>query len=95
MAPGELPRDSNCTYVESFEEFSKELEVIREKVRRTLTQKHEKIREDYLRSHVTRTYQPGDRVWVKVLPHDKDKLSPLWMGPCEVMRHVILGKYEV
>ena len=34
-------------------------------------------------------------MWVKILPHDKDKLSPLWMVPSEVMRHVILGKYEV
>ena len=81
VAPGELPRDVNCTYVDSFEGFAKELEAVREKVRRTLIQKHDKVREDYLRSHATRTYQPGDRVRVKVLPHDKNKLSPLWMGP--------------
>ena len=60
-----------------------------------MTQKHDKVREEYLRSHANRTYQPGERVLVKVLPHDKDKLSSLWMGPCEVMKHVVLDKYEV
>ena len=67
VAPEELPRDVQCTYVDSFEEFAKELEAVREKVRRTLILKHNKIREDYLRVHATRTYQPGDWVWVKIL----------------------------
>ena len=41
------------------------------------------------------TYEPGDRVWVKVLPKDKDKLDPLWMGPCEILKHVQSGRYTV
>ena len=33
-------------------------------------------------------YQPGDRVWVRNLPHEADKLDPLWTGPCEVLERV-------
>ena len=41
------------------------------------------------------SYKYGYRVWIKVLPKDHSKLEPLWMGPCEVLRHDSMGRYEV
>ena len=41
-------------------------------------------------------FEAGDRVWVRNLPHEGDKLDPLWSGPAEVLERVGLrGRYKV
>ena len=39
---------------------------------------------------------PGDRVWVRNLPHESNKLDPLWTGPCEILSRVgQTARYQV
>jgi len=95
LFPGDLPNDSDCVFGKSFEEFSSDITRLREKISNTLRTHHDRIRRDYLKAHVNRTYSLGDRVWVKVLPKDHTKLSPLWMGPCEITKHLTLSKYDL
>ena len=41
-------------------------------------------------------FEPGDRVWVRRLPHQGRKLDPLWLGPCEVLtRYDTTGRYSI
>ena len=48
-----------------------------------------------IHTHVSK-YQRGDRVWVRNLPRDGNKLDPLWTGPCEIMDQIgNRGRYQV
>ena len=49
----------------------------------------------FMKYHRSIQYEPGDRVWIKVQDRDREKLDPLWMGPCEIIRHVHGGRYTV
>ena len=68
---------------------------LRDHVCHVLRQKHDKIRSRFEAEHKKLTYRPGDRVWVRVLPKDHQKLDPLWMSPCEILNHFQFGVYEV
>jgi len=67
----------------------------RQVVKERLVKVHEKERERFMKEHSMQVYEPGDRVWIKVESKDKNKLEPLWMGPCEILRHVRSGRYTV
>ena len=76
-------------------EWFDKLEKVRKAVRDRMHAVHERERERYLKTHLVKQYVPGERVWVKVLPKDREKLDPTWMGPCEVLKHVHGGRYTV
>ena len=41
-------------------------------------------------------YETGDKVWVRNLPHEGDKLDPLYTGPCEIVGRIgATGRYTV
>ena len=82
------------------ETFFKDLSDLRSTVQRELTRQHSLEKARFLKFHKNLEYAPGDRVWVRVLPRDLSekriqKLKPLWMGPCEILKHVFGGKYLV
>ena len=61
-----------------------------------IKQLHAQISERFRKTHTCVEHEPGDRVWVRNLPHEGDKLDPLWTGPCEILDRVGLrGRYQV
>jgi hypothetical protein len=75
--------------------FFSEIVSLREKAQRVLSAKHDLIRKQFMKSHSSVIYSPGERVWVRVLPKDHRKLSPLWMGPCQVLKGLEKSTYLV
>ena len=61
---------------------------LRKEVQAKITSIHGRLRPIFCDSHKNVEYHPGDRVWVRNLPHEADKLDPLWTGPCEVLSRV-------
>jgi len=94
LYPGELPPVKEPGPAAS-PTLRKDLKLLRKDVQERLTREHTRQREAYNAKHREITYRPGDKVWLKVLPQDHSKLSRLWTGPHEVLRHVAFGKYEV
>ena len=90
-----MPRDNPEDAPVSATKFFAKLDADRKLVQERMQKVHEKERSRYQRDHQSVFYQPGEKVWLKVLPKDKDKLDPLWMGPCEILKHVHSGRYTV
>jgi hypothetical protein len=68
---------------------------IRRKAQQRIEAIHAQNAERYRKSHKCVEYQPGDRVWVRNLPHQADKLDPLWSGPCEIVELIAKpGRYR-
>ena len=95
VLPGELPREGLSDVPVSTKTFFEKLDASRKQVQERMQKVHEKERARFQKEHATLVYEPGDRVWVKVLSKDKNKLDPLWMGPCEVLKHVHSGRYTL
>ena len=95
ILPGELPQDKTVEPPANSLKWLEDLEKNRNYVQNRMTKIHQSVRERYLKEHCVQTYDPGDRVWVKVFSEDKDKRDPLWMGPYESLRHVQGGRYTV
>ena len=95
ILPGELPGEKTEDAPVSAKKWLKELDDQRRKVRERMLKVHERERSRYLKEHATIQYVPGDKVWLRVESRDRTKLDPLWMGPCEVLRHVRSGRYTI
>ena len=81
--------------VNAEEWFQKVLDIRRDVQQRVLAI-HETVAERYRSNHTATEYQFGDRVWVRNLPQDGDKLDPLWTGPCEILARIgNTGHYTV
>ena len=95
LKPGELPREDTPDAPVSAKAWFKKLDEDRKAVQNRINQVHEKERLRYQKEHCLQKFEPGDRVWLKVHSKDRSKLDPLWMGPCEVLKHVRSRKYTV
>ena len=95
LKPGELPREDTQDAPVSAKAWFKKLDEDRKAVQNRINQVHEKERLRYQKEHCLQKFEPGDRVWLKVHSKDRSKLDPLWMGPCEVLKHVRSGRYTV
>ena len=95
ILPGELPREESVKPPEPARKWMEKHEDLKAKVQAKLTKIHQKERDRYIKEHCLQTYEPGDKVLVKVLDKDRSKLDPIWMGPCEILRHVQSGRYTV
>ena len=98
--PGELPPLAPLPRDTRSDEFFLQLEQLRKKVHTAMTNTHNRLRNKYMQTHQQVQYEPGDKVWVQILPRDTvdrrtQKLRPLWHGPCEILGHVVAGKYRV
>ena len=49
---------------------------------------HDTIAERYQSTRREIAFQFGDRVWVRNLPHEANKLDTLWTGPCEILQRI-------
>ena len=95
IIPGELPSEKTLDAPVAARDWLENVDKVRQVVKERLVKIHEKESERYLKAHHLQQNEPGDRVWVKVDSKDKNKLEPLWMGPCEVLKHVHGGRYTV
>ena len=77
VLPGELPSEEVAEAFLSAKTFFAKLDADRKLVQERMQKVHEKERSRYLKEHQSVQYSPGDKVWLKVLPKDKDKLDPL------------------
>ena len=95
ILPGELPSDQTTDIPVAAGQWLEKLEDSRKYIQDRLMKIHEKERARYISEHCLQKYEPGDKVWLKTLSKDKNKLDPLWMGPCEILKHVHGGRYTV
>jgi hypothetical protein len=96
LLPGELPSTGNSIRLsETSQEWFDKLNSDRKLVQERLSKIHASERDRYMKTHVMQKFEPGEKFWVKVLDKDRQKLDPLWMGPCEILRHVHGGRYTV
>ena len=78
------------------EKWMEEIRELRSKVQRRVSEIHRKDREQFLAKVKPFQLEVGDRVWVRNLPHEADKLDALYTGPCEVLsRTGSLGRYTI
>ena len=93
---GDVPPFKPSKISASAEDFIERVYRLKDEVQKKLTHLHEQKREQFLKHHRVVTYEPGDRVWVRNLPHEGQKLDPLWTGPCEVLTRVgQTGRYKI
>lgn len=100
MLPGELPPLSDHLRPRCPDEFFESLRDTRLRVKRIMGKTHGNRSRKYANEHRNMQYFPGDKVWVRILPRDtvdkrRQKLRPLWFGPCEILRNVANGRYRV
>ena len=67
------------------EKWFEDLFAMRKEVQRQVTNIHEKLHRQYMEKMKTVEYHPGDRVWVRNLDSEVNKLNPLYTGPCEIV----------
>ena len=93
--PPILPR-SEC---QKAVDFFRDSTVDREGVQKRLSAIHKREMERYRAKHPQQVFKPGEKVWVKVkrdgLDKEATKLSRLWKGPVEILRHVGYCRYRV
>jgi hypothetical protein len=78
------------------EHWFEQVASLRQQVQAKISGPHERLRLKFQKFQKALEYQPGDRVWVRNLPHEADKLDPLWTGPCEILSRVAqTGRYQV
>ena len=78
------------------ENWMEDMRKMREQVWGRVTRTHDQMTLDFYKNAKPFHLEPGDRVWVKNLPHEKNKLDALYTGPCEVLAHHRgTGKYSV
>ena len=93
---GDAPAFRHGRHAVTAEDWFDKLDKLRREVQQRVTQIHQQHSERYLRKHKNIVYEPGDRVWVRNLPHEGNKLDPLWTGPCEVLGRVgNTGRYQI
>ena len=78
------------------EQWFKKIQHLRQEVQERIHKLHARLSQRYRATHTCVEYQQGDRVWVRNLPHEGNKLDPLWTGPCEVVDRIgNCGRYQV
>ena len=60
---------------------------------------HSKIAARYKKIFTGKRYAKGENVWLNVLqktPKETDKkLDIRWLGPCEILEHIVEGRYKI
>ena len=78
------------------EKWFEKIQHLRQNVQRKIQDLHAKLTQKFKETHVCKEYRRGDRVWVRNLPHEGNKLDPLWTGPCEILDRIgNRGRYQV
>ena len=80
----------------SAEQWFQSVQDLRHEVQQHIIALHEKLSANYRQHHKCVEFKVGDRVWVRKLPQQGDKLDPLWTGPCEIVgRMGSTARYQV
>ena len=65
-------------------------------VRDPLSPIHEQKAQEFLKAHPPQRFEPGDRVWLKVVRrHGDNKPDRVWVGPAEVLERLSVGRLRV
>ena len=72
----------------SAEEWYDHMSKLRISVQEHIRKLYSQRMESFAKKHKIVEFQIGDRVWLKKLPHEGNKLHPLWKGPFEIMGRV-------
>ena len=72
---------------------------ISERAQKAVQAIHSKIAARYQKIFSGKMYAKGEKVWLKVrqtTPREtKKKLDIRWLGPCEVLEHIVEGRYKI
>ena len=80
---GDSPPLHQGRFSATAEEWFQNLSTLRSKVHKTVTSIHDDVSKNFRQKNKNVTFEPGDRVWVRNLPHHQaDKLDPC--GPAHV-----------
>ena len=94
VPPLEEPQD--CPDAVSYFSIRKK---ISEKVQKAVLAIHSKIAARYQKIFSGKKYAKGEYVWLKVrqtVPKETDrKLDIRWLGPCEILEHIVGGRYKI
>ena len=77
------------------EQWFQKIQKLRQEVQQRIKDLHARLTRRFQKTHSCAEYQRGDRVWVRNLPQDGNKLDPLWTGPCEILDRIgNRGRYQ-
>ena len=77
-------------------QFFKRVQEERAFVRDRLSHIHEQKAREFLKAHPPQRFEPGDRVWLKVVrPPGENKLDRARVGPAEVLERLSVGGFRV
>ena len=93
---GDCPSFRHGRSSDKAETWFQKIQSLRQNVQRGVQDLHATVAKRFQATHTCAVFKAGDRVWVCNLPHDANKLNPLWTGPCEVLGRVgNRGRYQV
>ena len=95
LLPGEFPRIRTPNLPVDGQKWFEEIDTMRKQLRDRMTKIHEEETRWYNKDHKEIRYTEGDKVWLKALPKDREKLDPLWIRPCEILNEVQRGRYTM
>ena len=72
---------------------------ISERAQKAVQAIHSKIAARYQKIFSGKRYTKGEKFWLKVrqnTPKETEKkLDIRWLGPCEVLEHIVEGRYKI
>ena len=93
---GDAPAFRHGRSSASAESWFQKIQHLRHDVQHKIQLRHAQLSQKFRETHTCVEFHPGDRVWIRNLPHEGNKLDPLWTGPCEVLERIGLrGRYQV